>query len=180
LTNGHPPWRVGLFCTEAALHRATHVSRTCIGLHRVNCGYGRSADGTAGLPPATEMPVSSGTYASCQQRKRGSADIASHSAPHGVHSTEARSQRSSAVGDGGSVPPRIQRTAATMITATVPKAPTAVRLLPRPWLGPSIASRKKILPVAVSTRLKQSQKRRYSATKPSVFSLFPPSCDLPR
>jgi hypothetical protein len=28
---------------------------------------GRQADGTAGLPPAPEMPVGSGTYASCQQ-----------------------------------------------------------------------------------------------------------------
>jgi hypothetical protein len=34
---------------------------------RVKGGCGRQANGTAGLPPAPEMPVRSGTYASCQQ-----------------------------------------------------------------------------------------------------------------
>jgi hypothetical protein len=33
---------------------------------RVKNRCGRQADGTAGLPPAPEMPVRSGTYASCQ------------------------------------------------------------------------------------------------------------------
>ena len=28
MTNGRPPWRVGLFCAEAALHRAAHVSES--------------------------------------------------------------------------------------------------------------------------------------------------------
>jgi hypothetical protein len=37
---------------------------------RVTGGCGRQADGTAGLPPAPEIPVRSRTYASCQQRKR--------------------------------------------------------------------------------------------------------------
>src|SRR5258707_279450 len=36
---------------------------------RVKNGCGRQADGTAGLPPAPEMPVRSGTYASCQIRR---------------------------------------------------------------------------------------------------------------
>jgi hypothetical protein len=94
--------------------------------------------------------------------------------PHRMHSTEARSQRSSAVGGGDSLRPRIQRTMATTTRATVPNAPTAVRLLPGPWLGPSIASRKNILPVAVSTRLKQPQKRRYSAKKPLRLFSIPP------
>jgi hypothetical protein len=34
---------------------------------RVNDGRGRQADGTAGLPPAPEIPLRSGTCASCQQ-----------------------------------------------------------------------------------------------------------------
>jgi hypothetical protein len=33
---------------------------------RVKGGCGRQANGTAGLPPAPEIPVRSGTYASCQ------------------------------------------------------------------------------------------------------------------
>jgi hypothetical protein len=47
LTNGRPPRRVGLFCTEAALHRAAHVSRTCMGLHRVNRDRGEPTAGPA-------------------------------------------------------------------------------------------------------------------------------------
>jgi hypothetical protein len=33
----------------------------------VKDGRGRQADATAGLPPAPEIPVRSGTYALCQQ-----------------------------------------------------------------------------------------------------------------
>jgi len=39
------------------------------GLLRVKGGCGRQADGAAGLPPAPEIPVRSGTYASCHKRK---------------------------------------------------------------------------------------------------------------
>src|SRR5882757_6105581 len=35
---------------------------------KVKDGCGRQSDGTAGLPPALEMPVRSGTYVSCQRR----------------------------------------------------------------------------------------------------------------
>jgi hypothetical protein len=34
-------------------------------------GCGRQADGTAGTPPAPEIPVRSGTYALCQRQKFG-------------------------------------------------------------------------------------------------------------
>jgi hypothetical protein len=37
----------------------------------VKGGRGPQADGTAGLPPAPEIPTRSGTYASCQKRKSG-------------------------------------------------------------------------------------------------------------
>src|SRR5580700_6728841 len=44
-----------------------HV-RLCARRKWVKGGCGRQADGTAGLPPAPEMPLRSGTYASCQTR----------------------------------------------------------------------------------------------------------------
>src|ERR1700722_7198285 len=124
------------------------------------------SSGNARRVPALTLPANSGNAGPPISR------VILH--PHRMHSTEAGSQRSSAVGGGDSLRPRIQRTMATMTRATVPTAPTAVRLLPGPWLGPSIASRKKILPVAVSTRLKQSQKRRYSAKKPFRLFSVPP------
>jgi hypothetical protein len=41
------------------------------GLLGVKGRRGRRADAAAGLPPASEITVRSGTYASCQQRKIG-------------------------------------------------------------------------------------------------------------
>jgi hypothetical protein len=38
---------------------------------RVKGGCGRQANGTAGLPPAPEIPVRSGTHVSCQQKTSG-------------------------------------------------------------------------------------------------------------
>jgi hypothetical protein len=35
----------------------------------VKGGYGRQVDDTAGLPPASDYPVGSHTYASCNERK---------------------------------------------------------------------------------------------------------------
>jgi hypothetical protein len=48
--------------------KTVEQARWTAGELRVKGGYGRQADGTAGLSPAPEIPVRSGTYASCQQR----------------------------------------------------------------------------------------------------------------
>jgi hypothetical protein len=54
----------GIF--NSALHRGPPDGQCRLW---VKCGSGRQADGTAGLPPASEYPVRSGTYASCQRTK---------------------------------------------------------------------------------------------------------------
>jgi hypothetical protein len=67
LTNGHPPWRAGLFCTEAALHRAAHISRTCIGLHRGNRHRNRLSAPCPIYPRQRLGSRHPGLAASCQQ-----------------------------------------------------------------------------------------------------------------
>src|SRR5258708_11355619 len=54
-----PVYRKWLY--RNATNLATRLPR------RVKDGCGQQSDGTAGLPPASEMPVRSGTYASCQE-----------------------------------------------------------------------------------------------------------------